>query len=109
MRIRKRRERTSENSRVISHSFSSSSHTPAGGPRRSPLSECMLHDSGDPALATSTRLLCRNNHTHTKRRCRYLVFQDKFLRHVLEVSLTHFFKSVADVLLDKFVFCAHSK
>ena len=44
-----------------------------------------------------------------ERKCRYLVFQDKLLRYVLEVSLTHFFEPVADILLDKFVFCVHSK
>jgi hypothetical protein len=59
--ICKRAERTSENSQVIAHNFSSSSHTPVGGPQRSLLNECMLHDSGDLALATSTGSLCRNN------------------------------------------------
>lgn len=64
MIVRERGERTFENSRVISHSFSSSSHTPVGGLQRSPLNECTLHDSGDLALATSTGSLRRNNIGH---------------------------------------------
>ena len=44
-----------------------------------------------------------------KRRCRYLVFQDKLLRHILEVSLTHFFEPVPDIFLNKFASCVHSK
>lgn len=47
--------------------------------------------------------------SHIKRRCKYLVFQDKLLRHIIEVSLTHFFEPVPDILLNKFVFCVHSK
>jgi hypothetical protein len=47
--------------------------------------------------------------SHTKRRCRYLVFQDELLRHTLEASLTHFLESVADILLNEFVFCVHSE
>ena len=47
--------------------------------------------------------------SHTKRRCRYLVFQDELLRHNLEASLTPFFESVADILFNKFVFGVRSK
>jgi hypothetical protein len=44
-----------------------------------------------------------------KRGCSYLVFQDKLLCHILEVSLTHFFEPVADVFLNKFVFSVDSE
>ena len=44
-----------------------------------------------------------------KRGVRYLVFQNKLLRHILEVSLTHFFEPIADIFLNKIVFCVHSK
>jgi hypothetical protein len=47
--------------------------------------------------------------SHKKRRCRYLVFLDELLRHILEAYLTHFLESVADILLNKFAFCVRSK
>lgn len=37
------------------------------------------------------------------------MFLDELPRHSLEASLTPFLESVADILLNKFVFCVRSK